>query len=84
MWSFHGSAVVGTYNFGFDVPNLVSVSVFVENRASVALPLAARGQRSFHANEAYNRPHILLTLKSGESLLCILLLTRGFFYCLRN
>ena len=34
MWSFHGSAVVGTYIFGFVLPNLVSVAIFVENRCS--------------------------------------------------
>ena len=31
MWSFHGSAVVGTYTFGFVVPNFVLVPIFVEN-----------------------------------------------------
>ena len=33
MWSFHGSEVVWTYIFGFVIPNLVSVAIFVENRA---------------------------------------------------
>ena len=32
MWSFHVLAVVGTYIFGFVVPNLVSIAIFVENR----------------------------------------------------
>ena len=33
MCSFHESAVVGTYIFGFVLPNLISVAIFVENRA---------------------------------------------------
>ena len=68
MWSFHGSAVVGTYIFGFVVPNLVLVAVFIENRASVAPPLAARGQRLFHGNKTYNRLHIYYSQRSSTTI----------------
>ena len=43
MWSFHGSAVVGTSIFLFLTPNIVLVPIFVENGTFLNFSVVGRG-----------------------------------------